>query len=143
MIDSFSRWVELFPTKATGASEAAGCTFQHFGRFETPNVIYTDQDQAMNSSRSSHGCLRFNIPSPQRTRRRRTVSSSALIKKSCDIFVPCFFATFSSSQASPMCHVFATHVHDKWSKELSPMVQRTAFTGVTSPQLDTSVESNL
>ena len=43
MIDAFSRWVELFPTKTTGASEAAGCIFQHFGRFGTPDVIHTDQ----------------------------------------------------------------------------------------------------
>jgi hypothetical protein len=42
MIDAFSRWVELFPTKTTGASEAASCTFQHFGRFGTPDVIHTD-----------------------------------------------------------------------------------------------------
>ena len=27
MIDAFSRWVELFPTKTTGASEAASCFF--------------------------------------------------------------------------------------------------------------------
>ena len=46
MIDAFSRWVELFPTKTTGASEAAGCIFQHFGRFGTPDVIHTDQGPA-------------------------------------------------------------------------------------------------
>ena len=33
---------------------------------------------------------RSNIPSPQRTRKRRTVSSRVPIKKSCGIFVPCF-----------------------------------------------------
>ncbi len=46
MIDTFSRWVELFPTKTTGASEAAGFIFQHFGRFGTPDVIHTDQGPA-------------------------------------------------------------------------------------------------
>ncbi len=46
MIDAFSRWVELFPTKTTGASEATGCIFQHFGRFGTPDVIHTDQGPA-------------------------------------------------------------------------------------------------
>jgi len=46
MIDAFSRWVELFPTKTTGASEAASCVFQHFGRFGTPDVIHTDQGPA-------------------------------------------------------------------------------------------------
>ena len=29
--------------KASGASEAAGCIFQHFGRFGTPDVIHADQ----------------------------------------------------------------------------------------------------
>ena len=33
----------MFPTKTTGASEAAGFIFQHFGRFRTPDVIHTDQ----------------------------------------------------------------------------------------------------
>jgi hypothetical protein len=42
MIDAFSRWVELFPTKTTDASEAAACVFQHFGRFGTSDVIHTD-----------------------------------------------------------------------------------------------------
>ena len=46
MIDAFSRWVELIPTKTTGASEAAGCIFQHFGRFGTPDAIHTDQGPA-------------------------------------------------------------------------------------------------
>jgi hypothetical protein len=45
-ISGYDRWVELFPTKTTGTSEAAGCTLQHFGRFGTPNVIHTDQDPA-------------------------------------------------------------------------------------------------
>ena len=81
MIDAFSRWVELFPTKTTGASE---CIFQHFGRFGRPDVIHTDQGPPY------HGCRRSNIPSSQRTRKRRAVSSSVLMKKSCAIFVPCF-----------------------------------------------------
>ena len=41
--------------------------------------------------------------------------------------------------------LFDARVHDKWSYDQLPMVQRimnTAFTGVTPPQLDTSVESN-
>ena len=56
MIDAFSRWVELFPTKTTGASEAAGCIFQHFGRFKTPDVIHTDQgpDQVIHTEQVEH-----------------------------------------------------------------------------------------
>ena len=38
-IDAFSRWVEWFPTKTTGASETVGCIFQHYGRFGTHDVI--------------------------------------------------------------------------------------------------------
>jgi hypothetical protein len=39
MINVFSRWVELFTTKTTGASAVAGFIFQHFGRFGTPDII--------------------------------------------------------------------------------------------------------
>ena len=31
IIDAFSRWVELYPTKTTTAVETASCIFQHFG----------------------------------------------------------------------------------------------------------------
>ena len=48
------------------------------------------QPFARSSSQSYHGYRRSNIPSPQRSRKRRTVSSSVPIKKSCGIFVPCF-----------------------------------------------------
>ena len=94
MIDAFSRWVELFPSKTSGASEAVGCIFQHFGRFRTPDVIQTDQGPAFRNELFSElstvqGCRRSNIPSPQSTRRRRTVSSSVLIKKSCFLTHAC------------------------------------------------------
>jgi len=42
IIDAFSRWVELYPTKTTTAVETASCIFQHFGRFGTPEVVHTD-----------------------------------------------------------------------------------------------------
>ncbi len=43
IIDAFSRWVELYPTKTTTAAETASCIFQHFGRFGTPEVVHTDR----------------------------------------------------------------------------------------------------
>ena len=46
LIDAFSRWVELFPTKATNALELASCMIQHFGRFGTPEVVHTDRGTA-------------------------------------------------------------------------------------------------
>jgi len=43
MIDAFSRWVELFTSKTTGASEASGYILQHFGQCGKPDVVHTDQ----------------------------------------------------------------------------------------------------
>ena len=36
LIDAFSRWVELYPTKGVTADETAKCIFQHLGRFGAP-----------------------------------------------------------------------------------------------------------
>ena len=49
MIDAFSRWVELFPTKTTTALESASCIFQHMGRFGTPEVVHTDRGTAFHN----------------------------------------------------------------------------------------------
>jgi hypothetical protein len=49
IIDEFSRWVELYPTAITTAVETASCIFQHFGRFGTPEVIYTDRGTALHN----------------------------------------------------------------------------------------------
>jgi hypothetical protein len=43
LIDAFSRWVKLFPTKSTTALETVSCVLQHFGRFETPEMMLTDR----------------------------------------------------------------------------------------------------
>jgi hypothetical protein len=69
-----------------GASSSTSVDLEH-------PMLYTlirDRPSATNSSRSYLGCLSSNIPSPQLTRKKRTVSSSVLIKKSCAIFAPCF-----------------------------------------------------
>ena len=49
LIDAFSRWVELFPTKTTNALESASCMIQHFGRFGTPEVVHTDRGTAFHN----------------------------------------------------------------------------------------------
>jgi hypothetical protein len=36
IIDAFSRWVELFPTKSTTAAETASVMLNHIGRFGSP-----------------------------------------------------------------------------------------------------------
>ena len=89
MIDAFSRWVGLFPTKTTRLLGAFSNTLVDL-EYPMSFTLIRVQPPAANFSQSYHGCRRSNIPSPQRTRKRRTVSSSVLIKKSCDIFVPCF-----------------------------------------------------
>jgi hypothetical protein len=76
MIDAFSRWVELFPTKTAFSSTLVDS--EHPMSFTLTRV----QPSATSSSQSYHGYRRSNIPSPQRTRKRRTVSSSVPIKKS-------------------------------------------------------------
>ena len=43
IIDAFSRWAELFPTKSTTAAETASMILNHVGRFGSPEVIHTDQ----------------------------------------------------------------------------------------------------
>ena len=48
--------IDAFSTKTTGASEAAGCIFQHFGRFGTPDVIHTDQGPAFRNELFSELC---------------------------------------------------------------------------------------
>ena len=46
IIDAFSRWVELYPTKGVTADETAKCIFQHLGRFGAPERILTDRGTA-------------------------------------------------------------------------------------------------
>jgi len=49
IIDAFSRWVELFPTKSTTAVETALVMLNHIGRFRSPEVIHTDQGPAFHN----------------------------------------------------------------------------------------------
>ncbi len=49
IIDAFSRWVELFPTKSTTAVETASVVLNHIGRFGSPEVIHTDQGPAFHN----------------------------------------------------------------------------------------------
>ena len=132
MIDAFSRWVELFPTKTTGASEAAGCTFQHFGRFGTPYVLHTDQDPAFRNELFSELSRLSKVKHSFATAYSK--EENGLVKRA------------TQELMHHLCAMlFDTRVHDKCYHEQSSMVQRimnTAFTEITPPQLDTSVESN-
>jgi hypothetical protein len=43
IIDSFSRWTEMFWCKDAGSESAANCLLAHFGRFGSPNLIRSDR----------------------------------------------------------------------------------------------------
>ena len=42
IVDTFSRWTELFPTEDATAKAACSCLLQHFGRFGSPSFIRSD-----------------------------------------------------------------------------------------------------
>ena len=43
IIDTFSRWIELFCTLDATAASTANCLLQHFGRFGTPAQLRSDR----------------------------------------------------------------------------------------------------
>ena len=43
IVDSFSRWIELFHCKDSTAESACRCLLEHFGRFGSPNFIRSDR----------------------------------------------------------------------------------------------------
>jgi Integrase core domain/Integrase zinc binding domain len=42
-IDTFTRWVELYPVLEATAEQAAKCLLQHFGRYGSPTYIRSDK----------------------------------------------------------------------------------------------------
>ena len=128
IIDAFSRWVELFPTKSTTAAETASMILNHVGRFGSPEVIHTDQGPAF------HNDLVIELV------------------RLCGIEQS--FATAHSSEENGIVEranqevlrhlralLFDSRVHDKWSFEQLPLVQRImntvekTSTGVTPADL--------
>jgi transposase InsO family protein len=111
IIDDFSRWVELFPTKSTTAVETASIILNHIGRFGSPEVIHTDQGPV------------FHNELVQELLRLGAIENS--------------FATAYSSEENGIVEranqevmrhlralLFDSRVHDKWSFEQLPLVQR-------------------
>jgi transposase InsO family protein len=43
IVDTFTRWVELFPTENATAASAAQALLQHFGRFGAPHQLCSDK----------------------------------------------------------------------------------------------------
>lgn len=50
IIDTFSRWVELYPCKTDSALAAANALLQHYGRFGSPRAIRSDRGSAFVNS---------------------------------------------------------------------------------------------
>ena len=107
----FSRWVELFPTKTTTAAETASAILNHIGRFGIPEVINTDQGPAFHNDLITE------------------------LTRLCGIDHS--FATAYSSEENSIVEranqevlrhlralLFDSRVHDKWSFEQLPFVQR-------------------
>ena len=128
IINAFSRWVELFPTKSTTVVETASVMLNHIGRFGNPDVIHTDQGPV------------FHNELVQELLRLCAIEQS--------------FATAYSSEENGIVEranqevlrhlralLFDSRVHDKWSFEQLPLVQRImntvekTSTGVTPADL--------
>ena len=92
-------------------SEAAGCIFQHFGRFGTPDVIHTDQGPAFRNKLFA-----------ELTRLSKVKHSfaTAYSKEENGIVKRANQEVMRHLRAIP----FDARVHDKWSYEQLPMVQR-------------------
>ena len=101
----------MFPTKSTTAVETASVILNHIGRFGSPDVIHTDQGPA------------FHNELVQELLRLCAIENS--------------FATAYSSEENgivdrpnqevlqhPRALLFDSRVHDKWSFEQLPLVQR-------------------
>ena len=131
IIDAFSRWVELlsqFPSKSITAAETASMIPNHVGRFESPEVIHTDQGPAFHNELVTE------------------------LVRLCGIEQS--FATAYSSEENGIVEranqevlrhlralLFDSRVHDKWSFEQLPLVwcimntvEKTS-TGVTPVEL--------
>jgi hypothetical protein len=111
LIDVFSRWVELFPTKTTTALESASCIFQHMGRFGTPEVVNTD-----------HGTAFHNELVSELLRMTDTEQSLVIAYSSEENGI------VERANQDVLCHLnaifFNFRIHDKRSYEQLPMVQR-------------------
>jgi hypothetical protein len=122
IIDAFSRWVELYPTKGVTADETAKYIFQHLGRFGAPERILTDRGTAFHNELVSellHMC---------RAQHELTIAYSkeenAIVER-----------------ANQEVILFDKRVYNKWSFEELPLVQRImntvekTETGVTPAEL--------
>ena len=111
LIDAFSRWVELFPTKTTSAIESASCIFQHMGRFGTPEVLHTDRGTAFHNELVAE-LLRM-TGTEQSLATAYSSEENGIVERANQEVLRHLNAI-----------LFDSRIHDKWSYEQLPMVQR-------------------
>ena len=111
IIDAFSRWVELYPTKSTTAVESASCIFQHFGRFSNPEVVHTDRGPAFHNEVLEE-LLRMSGTDQSLTTAYSSKENGIVERVNQEVLRHLNAILFDS------------RVHDRWSFEQLPMVQR-------------------
>jgi len=111
MIDAFSRWVELYPTKSTTALETAFCIFQHMGRYGSPEVMHTDRGTAFHNELVAELLRMSGVQQPLTT--AYSSEENGIVERAKQEVLRHLYAI-----------LFDARVHDKWSYEQLPMVQR-------------------
>ena len=128
LIDAFSRWIELFPTKSTTALETATCVFQHFGRFGAPEVVHTDRGPAFHNELIEQLLKLSGVEQSLTTAYSK--EENAIVERANQEVLRHLNAI-----------LFDVRVHNAWSFDQLPMVQRImntvekTTTGITPAEL--------
>ena len=119
---------EFYPTKTTTAVETASCIFQYFGRFGTPEVVHTDRGTAFHNELVEELLLMSGTEQSLTT--AYSSEENGIVERANQEVLRHLNAI-----------LFDSRVHDRWSFEQLPMVQRImntvekTSTGVTPAQL--------
>jgi hypothetical protein len=103
MIDTFTRWVMLYPLESTGGKECLRAMIQHIGIFGAPSQMVSDGgSQIVNSTIKEALTMRYksSTTSMWLIPAKRMGSSNVRTRKSCDISEP-FASTRGGAQIGP------------------------------------------
>ena len=128
IIDCFTRWVELYPTKDTSAKAAALALLQHVGRFGAPSTLRSDKgSQFVNQTIEELSSL---IITNQQISMAYSKEENAIVERA-----------NKEVDRHLRAIVFDKRVLGKWSKNYLPLVMRIlnseekANTGLTPAEL--------
>ena len=111
LIDAFSRWIELFPTRSTTALETATCFSQYFGRFGAPEVVHTDRGPAFHNELIEQLLKLSGVEQSLTTAYSK--EENAIVERANQEVLRHLNAI-----------LFDVRVHNAWSYDQLPMVQR-------------------